>query len=161
MKIATHVSPLGALSIISDGEALTALEFENPKYPVRFDAHAGTDRVIDETRRQLDAYFAGTRRTFDLPTAPRGTPFQQKVWTALARIPFGATRTYRAIAEEIGLPKAMRAVGAANGRNPVAIVIPCHRVIGADGTLTGYAGGLERKHFLLELESGQTAIRCA
>ncbi|HVJ94578.1 MAG TPA: methylated-DNA--[protein]-cysteine S-methyltransferase, partial [Labilithrix sp.] len=99
------------------------------------------------------AYFAGQRTSFDLELAPRGTPFQRDVWRALLSVPYGRTTTYSAIARSIGRPLAVRAVGAANGRNPLAIVVPCHRVIGNDGSLTGYAGGLDNKRFLLELEA--------
>jgi methylated-DNA-[protein]-cysteine S-methyltransferase len=102
--------------------------------------------------RQLREYLAGERRTFELVLAPRGTPFQMRVWSEIARIPFGKTLTYRELARRAGAPDAMRAVGAATGRNPHSIIVPCHRVLGADGTLTGYAGGLERKRRLLELE---------
>jgi methylated-DNA-[protein]-cysteine S-methyltransferase len=106
-----------------------------------------------EVREQLDAYFAGERRAFALKLAPRGTEFQQRVWQALSAIPYGETTTYAAIARTIGQPNAVRAVGAANGRNPISIVVPCHRVIGQDGTLTGYAGGLPSKQRLLALEA--------
>lgn len=109
--------------------------------------------AIQETIRQLEEYFEGKRQEFDLPLAPEGTPFQKKVWAALQTIPYGETRTYGQIACQIGNPKACRAVGMANHRNPLLIVVPCHRVVGADGTLTGYAAGLERKQMLLELES--------
>lgn len=109
--------------------------------------------AIQETIRQLEEYFEGKRQEFDLPLAPAGTPFQKKVWAALQTIPYGETRTYGQIACQIGNPKACRAVGMANHRNPLLIVVPCHRVVGADGTLTGYAAGLERKQMLLELES--------
>ena len=105
--------------------------------------------------RQLDEYFAGRRQRFELPLAPQGTAFQQAVWQALLQIPFGQTRCYSALAAEIERPKAVRAVGAANGANPIAIIIPCHRVIGSDGSLTGYAGGLPRKALLLKLEGAQ------
>jgi methylated-DNA-[protein]-cysteine S-methyltransferase len=111
-----------------------------------------THPLLDAARRQLDEYFAGTRRVFELPLAPRGTPFQRRVWDALCSIGYGETCSYAAIAAMIGAPRAVRAVGAANGRNPLGIVVPCHRVIGANGTLTGYAGGLERKAGLLRLE---------
>jgi methylated-DNA-[protein]-cysteine S-methyltransferase len=112
-----------------------------------------------EVRQQLDEFFAGRRRSFDLPLAPLGTPFQLEVWDALRAIPYGATTTYAAIARAIGRPRAVRAVGAANGKNPLSIVVPCHRVIGKDGTLTGYAGGLPSKRRLLELESAPAAAR--
>jgi methylated-DNA-[protein]-cysteine S-methyltransferase len=110
-------------------------------------------RVFAEVLAQLAAYFSGQRRSFELRLAPRGTAFQQKVWRALTQIPYGETTTYAAIARAIGRPTAVRAVGAANGKNPLSIVVPCHRVIGRDGTLTGYAGGLPSKRRLLELEA--------
>jgi methylated-DNA-[protein]-cysteine S-methyltransferase len=110
---------------------------------------------------QLKAYFAGKLREFDLPLAPQGTDFQQRVWLALLRIPYGATASYGDIARAVGEPGASRAVGAANGQNPVAIIIPCHRVIGANGTLTGYGGGLPNKKFLLELEQKNSAFALA
>src|SRR5690606_19796588 len=108
--------------------------------------------------QQLAAYFAGEASDFDLPLAPRGTPFQQQVWTALRTIPRGETRSYAAIARQIENPDAIRAVGAANGANPIAIIIPCHRVIASDGTLHGYAGGLERKRWLLDLEANSLFV---
>ncbi len=113
---------------------------------------AWTDGRRSPARRQLEEYFQGRRREFELDLAPRGTPFQQSVWRALCDVPFGATTSYSEIAETIGRPTAVRAVGAANGKNPIAIVVPCHRIIGRDGSLTGYAGGLERKRRLLEHE---------
>jgi methylated-DNA-[protein]-cysteine S-methyltransferase len=152
-------SPVGPLTLVSDGAALVALEFDNVNRPV-LQAPRGEDEVLAAARRQLDAYFAGRLRSFDLPLAPKGTAFQQRVWKALTRIPYGATRSYGALASAIGAPGASRAVGLANGRNPIAIVIPCHRVIGADGSLTGFGGGVERKRFLLELEQGEPLIRC-
>ncbi len=111
-----------------------------------------TDPLADRLERQLTEWFAGARRAFDLPLALRGTPFQRSVWEALRAIPYAAVRSYGDLAKSLGNPEAVRAVGAANGRNPVAIVVPCHRVIGANGSLTGYAGGVERKQFLLNLE---------
>ena len=112
----------------------------------------GTSPLLEEAARQLQEYFAGCRREFSLPLAPRGTEFQRQVWHALEGIPYGETRTYGEIARAIGKPKACRAVGMANHRNPLSILVPCHRVVGADGSLTGYGGGLEAKQFLLELE---------
>jgi methylated-DNA-[protein]-cysteine S-methyltransferase len=109
-------------------------------------------RALAAAVTQLREYFAGARTTFELQLAPEGTPFQQRVWSALRRIPYGATTTYGALARELGTPDGARAVGLANGRNPIGIVIPCHRVIGADGTLTGYGGGLPRKRWLLDHE---------
>ncbi len=111
--------------------------------------------TLGETARQLDQYFARQRTTFDLPLAPQGTPFQCEVWQGLRRIPFGETWHYAQLAHEIARPRAVRAVGAANARNPLSIIVPCHRVIGRDGSLVGYAGGLERKQFLLALEHGE------
>ena len=116
------------------------------------DWHEGDNDVLRETHAQLDDYFAGKRRTFDLPLAPRGTEFQCGVWRTLATIPYGETISYAQLATRVGKPSAMRAVGAANGRNPLPIVLPCHRVIGSDGSLTGFGGGLPTKQFLLSLE---------
>lgn len=112
--------------------------------------------VVREAAEQLSAYFAGELREFQLPLDPQGTPFQQRVWAAVAAIPYGSTMSYRAIAKQIGAPRAVRAVGAANGANPLAIIIPCHRVIGSDGTLTGYGGGLPMKRALLAFEAEQS-----
>ncbi len=153
MISAIYDSPVGPLTLASNGEALTQVEFENPRHPLPA-YPPGSDKVLDTARRELDAYFAGKLRAFKVRVAPQGTAFQQKVWAALQTIPYGATRTYAQQALAIGAPKATRAVGAANGRNPVSIIIPCHRVIGANGSLTGFGGGLERKQILLELEQG-------
>ncbi|MBO0703560.1 MAG: methylated-DNA--[protein]-cysteine S-methyltransferase, partial [Candidatus Dormibacteraeota bacterium] len=146
-------SPIGELLVTGDGEAITGLLFPphrdrsgGPKGWVRDDA------LFGEARRQLDAYFAGDLRAFDLPLAPAGSPFQRDVWQALLTVPYGSTRTYGAIARQVGRPDRARAVGAANGRNPIAIVLPCHRIIGAGGDLVGYGGGLRRKAWLLSLE---------
>ncbi|MGE3142607.1 MAG: methylated-DNA--[protein]-cysteine S-methyltransferase [Hyphomonadaceae bacterium] len=149
----THDSPLGALTLVSNGAGLSGLYFEDHKIggpPAG--ASVRGEGVLDEARRQLDAYFAGRRARFDLPLALAGTPFQTRVWAALRRIPFGRTSVYGALASDIGNPAAARAVGAAVGRNPVSIIVPCHRVIGAQGALTGFAGGLKRKAWLLEHE---------
>jgi methylated-DNA-[protein]-cysteine S-methyltransferase len=159
MISAIHDSPVGPLTLISDGQALTHCEFENPRYPFE-PAPAGEDELIVKARRQLDLYFAGKLRTFDLPLAPRGTPFQQRVWAELLQIPYGVTRSYGALAAALNSPNASRAVGLANGRNPIAIIVPCHRVIGADGSLTGYGGGMARKRLLLDLEQGGALVRC-
>ena len=150
-------SPLGELLLVADGEQLTGLHFIDQKYLPTRDGdwhHAPALPVLDETRRQLDEYFAGARRSFELPLAPTGTAFQQEVWRALREIPYGTTTTYGEIAQRLNCPAASRAVGAANGRNPLGIVVPCHRVIGSQGQLTGYAGGLHRKQALLALERG-------
>jgi len=156
-------SPVGALTLVAERDAetceraLAALLFERHAHgPERTDAWCaddGTTIVLAEAARQLDEYFAGERRTFDLPLAPRGTPFQQRVWSALRDMPYGATTSYGALALRLGDPNATRAVGAANGRNPISIIVPCHRVIGASGSLTGFGGGLERKRWLLEHEA--------
>lgn len=118
------------------------------------DLHFAESPLLASAKRQLAEYFAGARRRFDLPLAPRGTPFQLRCWEALLKIPYGRTASYAEIARAVGSPRACRAVGMANNRNPIAIIIPCHRVIGADGKLTGYGGGLDVKAFLLRLEAG-------
>lgn len=148
-----HDSPIGALLLTARGGRLTGLHMEASNHPVA----PGPDWVRDEEPfgeacRQLDEYFAGERREFRLLLAPGGTAFQRRVWAALCEIPFGETASYGDVARRIGAPRAVRGVGGANGRNPIAVVIPCHRVIASDGTLGGYGGGLERKRFLLDLE---------
>ncbi|MEJ0060393.1 MAG: methylated-DNA--[protein]-cysteine S-methyltransferase [Terricaulis sp.] len=157
-----YQSPIGILALVANEEGLTGLHFENARHggPPE-DARAGANSFIDEARRQLDSYFAGKRRDFDLTLRPQGTPFQQQVWAALRRIPYGVTKSYGQIAAEVGAPQASRAVGAANGRNPIAVIVPCHRVIGANGSLTGFGGGMERKRFLLALEQSDALIACA
>lgn len=159
MIFSIHQSPVGPLTLMSNGKALTHCEFENPRYPFE-KAPRGEDPIIAKARKQLDAYFAGKLKAFDLPLAPQGTDFQQRVWKALLKIPYGATRSYGQQALAIGSPKAVRAVGLANGRNPIAIIIPCHRVIGANGSLTGYGGGMARKQLLLDLEQGVPQLGC-
>jgi methylated-DNA-[protein]-cysteine S-methyltransferase len=149
-------SPIGRLRLVSDGEHLVRIEFEN-QYSADEAANESSDPVLEASARQLKEYFAGKRRKFDLPLAAAGTDFQRSVWAALAAIPYGELRSYRDIAHSIANPKAVRAVGAANGRNPLPIVVPCHRVIGADGSLTGFAGGLKAKTCLLELEGALPA----
>ncbi|MGH6950819.1 MAG: methylated-DNA--[protein]-cysteine S-methyltransferase [Vitreimonas sp.] len=155
---AIHDSPIGRLTLISNGKALTHLEFENPRYPAT-EHPRGDDRILTKARRELDAYFAGRLRAFTVALAPQGTQFQQRVWEALLKIPYGATRSYGQQAAAIGAPNASRAVGLANGRNPIAIIVPCHRVIGANGSLTGYGGGMARKQHLLDLEQGEALFR--
>jgi methylated-DNA-[protein]-cysteine S-methyltransferase len=145
----TLESPLGELLLVGDGRALTGLYMDAAPEP-------GWERdpaAFREAAGQLRAYFAGELREFDLALAPDGTPFQQEVWAALREIPYGQTITYSELAAAVGRARAVRAVGAANGRNPISIVIPCHRVIGAGGALTGYGGGLGRKRMLLDLEA--------
>ncbi|MGP0175247.1 methylated-DNA--[protein]-cysteine S-methyltransferase [Pseudomonas sp. NCHU5208] len=153
-----HDSPLGPLLLAADDDGLHLLLMELDSRPWRIEPHwQPAERQLDEACRQLDQYFAGQRRQFELRLAPRGTAFQQQVWQALQAIPYGRTCSYSELAERIGKPQAVRAVGAANGANPIAIIVPCHRVIGRDGSLTGYAGGLPRKQLLLELEGALQA----
>ncbi|MEU3210439.1 methylated-DNA--[protein]-cysteine S-methyltransferase [Nocardiopsis alba] len=153
-RYATMDSPWGELLLFGDGESLggvwTLSKDESPRrIPEGWIADAAP---FVEVERQLNAYFAGELREFDLPLAPAGTAWQLRVWRALTTIPYGETTGYGRLAEELGRPTASRAVGTANGRNPISVIVPCHRVIGADGSLTGYAGGLERKRHLLSLE---------
>ena len=147
-------SPVGPLLLAADERGLRLIEFNSPRHPMQRgdDWREGDNDVLRETHAQLDDYFAGKRRTFDLPLAPRGTDVQCGVWRTLATIPSGETISYAQLATRVGKPSAMRAVGAANGRNPLPIVLPCHRVIGSDGSLTGFGGGLPTKQFLLSLE---------
>ncbi|MDX2236965.1 MAG: methylated-DNA--[protein]-cysteine S-methyltransferase [Hyphomonadaceae bacterium] len=160
MLQATMDSPIGPLALFVDQGLLVGVYFETSRHPAPLApvAKIAADPVFDATRRQLDAYFAGRRRSFDLPLGPHGAPFQTRVWRALMDIPFGETTTYGAIAAKLGAPQAARAVGGAVGRNPIGIIVPCHRVIGADGSLTGFGGGLERKEKLLGLERGQLRL---
>jgi methylated-DNA-[protein]-cysteine S-methyltransferase len=141
-------SPLGDLWAEATDRGLSRLSFDVPPEPVTVDGHP----VLEALSHQLKEYWAGRLRNFSLPLDLQGSPFQQRVWTSLLNIPWGKTRTYLEQARLLGDEKAIRAVAVANGRNPVAIVVPCHRVIGSDGSLTGYAGGLERKRALLERE---------
>lgn len=148
-------SPVGPLRLAAADDGLRRIEFPPPRPlspPPGETWREGRHPLLDETARQLRAYFDGTRRRFDLPLAPRGTAFQLRVWRELARIPYGQTISYGELARRVGNPSASRAVGAANGRNPLPIVVPCHRVIGAGGALTGFGGGLPIKAFLLRLE---------
>ncbi len=143
-------SPIGTLRLCAGGGSLRAIEFEGHYTPGEPDDH--DDPILADCARQLEQYFAGELRQFDLPLEPGGTAFQRAVWRALADIPYGQVCSYRDIARRLDKPGAVRAVGAANGRNPLPLVVPCHRVIGSDGSLTGYAGGLAVKTKLLELE---------
>ncbi len=154
-RTTTMPSPVGVLTLIASQHGLAAILWENDKpgrvrlSPLVEDAD---DPILIETARQLTAYFAGTLRSFTVPLDFQGTAFQRSVWEALLTIPFGATRSYGEIARQIGRPSAFRAVGAANGRNPISIIAPCHRVIGSSGDLTGFAGGLAAKRHLLAIE---------
>jgi len=146
----TMQTPIGELLITGDGRAVTALDmapFERPATGRR------DDPSLEAAWVQLEEYFAGTRTRFDLELVTAGTDFQQRVWAALRTIPYGTTVSYGELAGRVGNPRASRAVGMANNRNPIAIIVPCHRVIGADGSLTGYGGGLDRKQMLLDLEA--------
>lgn len=151
----TMESPVGELKLVASERGLCAILWENDdpaRVPLGETTESREHSVLVETEQQLNAYFTGTLRAFSLPLDFVGTEFQKKVWQALLTIPFGETRTYGQIAAQIGRPGAARAVGAANSRNPISIVAPCHRVIGSDGTLTGFAGGMEAKARLLEIE---------
>jgi methylated-DNA-[protein]-cysteine S-methyltransferase len=145
----TMRSPIGTLCLCAEDDRLVGLFLPDRPAPT---GPRQKSAVLTRAAGQLDEYFAGERRDFDLPLAPSGTEFQTEVWMALARIPFGVTCSYGELARAIGRPSASRAVGAANGANPIAIILPCHRVIGADGTLTGYGGGLPMKRWLLDHE---------
>ncbi len=147
-----HAAPGFLLYVEAIGDGIARVLFDRP--PLVDGRSDDAHPPIREAARQLAEYFAGTRRGFQLPLHMRGTPFQLRVWAALLRIPYGETRTYGALAAQLDCPGAARAVGAANGANPLSIVVPCHRVIAAGGGLGGYGGGLERKRFLLDLESG-------
>lgn len=153
----TMASPVGKLTLVASEQGLAAIlwQDDNPDR-VRLGAVSDDDDhpVLQETERQLHAYFAGDLKAFTVPLDFRGTDFQKKVWNALLTIPFGQTRSYGEIAHQIGKPSASRAVGAANGKNPISIIAPCHRVIGSTGRLTGFAGGLAAKQVLLDLEAG-------
>lgn len=142
-------TPVGILTIIEDGDTLVEIHFGQKD----FDSAPPTENRT-EVHRQLEEYFAGDRKTFSLRLAPHGTPFQLSVWNALRQIAYGKTRSYAEIAREIGRPAAVRAVGAANGANPIPIVIPCHRVVGSNGSLTGFGGGIDMKRALLDFEAG-------
>lgn len=147
-------SPVGDLTLVGDEAGLNGVYFPRHLRGPEMDVLGPRDdEHLADARTQLSEYFAGERTEFDLTLAPKGQEFQQRVWAELVKIPFGQTTTYGAIANALGDPGAAQAVGSANGRNPISIIVPCHRVIGAGGALTGYAGGLDRKRFLLELET--------
>jgi methylated-DNA-[protein]-cysteine S-methyltransferase len=159
MHYRTIDSPLGPLTLVGEGDRLLEVKLPRRGKAMPPPSGAVADRgELDEAARQLGDYFAGKRHAFDLPLELRGTEFQRSVWRALAEIPYGETVSYGELAERLGHPGAARAVGAANGRNPVAIVLPCHRVIGSDGSLVGFGGGLPAKRLLLELE-GAPAVK--
>lgn len=148
--------PLGAMLLVARGDGLAGIQFEGERWQSALgdDWRRTPDHpLLRAARGELDEYFAGRRTRFDLPLAPIGTPFQRAVWAAIAAVPYGATIAYRELAARAGRPRSVRAAGAATGRNPWTIVVPCHRIVGANGALTGYAGGLERKQALLALEA--------
>jgi methylated-DNA-[protein]-cysteine S-methyltransferase len=156
----TVASPVGELLLVGDGAALNGLHMQEG--PGRIDPPGAREPgapPFPAAREQLAEYFAGRRRRFELGLAPAGSVFQRRVWAELERIPFGETSGYGALAVRLGAPRAARAVGAANGRNPISIIVPCHRLVGAGGALTGYGGGLDRKRFLLALEAGVSGRR--
>ena len=156
----------GPVKIDATEEGITAIRFLNPDETAQYNSlseayaqsHSRANAILDEACRQLNAYFDGQLQEFDLPLTPKGTVFQNQVWQALQQVKHGETASYLDIAKAIGNPKAVRAVGMANGRNPIAIVVPCHRIIGSNKTLTGYAGGLPRKQYLLNLEGAQGVL---
>lgn len=155
------LSPVGRLTVVADSAALVAVLWPNERpFRIKLDElhEAPRHAVLREAARQLGEYFSGSRTAFDLPLRLQGTVFQRRVWQELQRIPYGCTRSYGELARAIGRASASRAVGLANSRNPISIIVPCHRVIGASGNLTGFAGGLETKAKLLELESGRATL---
>jgi methylated-DNA-[protein]-cysteine S-methyltransferase len=147
-------SPVGPLHLAATDEGLTHILFvdQMDREPQVVSGDGAARRIVRETERQLDDYFAGRRRKFDVPLAPAGTEFQRATWKALAEVPYGETISYAELARRMDRPRAVRAVGAANGANPIPIILPCHRIVGADQSLTGYGGGLDRKRRLLSLE---------
>ncbi|MDO5700809.1 MAG: methylated-DNA--[protein]-cysteine S-methyltransferase [Bowdeniella nasicola] len=156
-RFAVLESPLGPLTVLLDDMRVIGLAYREglapgPRIPPAREVSPRTDALAAEVADQLGEYFAGRRRTFELAIRPRGTPFRRRVWEVLQHVPYGTRRTYGQIAALLGTPEAAQAVGQAVGANPISIIIPCHRIVGADGNLTGYRGGLERKRFLLALE---------
>jgi methylated-DNA-[protein]-cysteine S-methyltransferase len=152
-------SPIGSLLLVGNDQALHGLYMQDGRKPKRIaPSWERSMSGFSDVKAQLHEYFAGERLAFDLVLVMDGTPFERRVWSALTEIPYGETCSYGELARRLDQPTAARAVGLANGRNPISVIVPCHRVIGADGTLTGYGGGLERKRILLELESGQARL---
>jgi methylated-DNA-[protein]-cysteine S-methyltransferase len=148
-------SPLGKVLLVAEGDGLRGAYFHDQKYVPEIDPAWKRDDdapVLRAARRQIDEYFRGARDGFELTLAPVGTAFQRAIWNAIAEVPRGATRTYAALATRVGRPDCARAAGSATGRNPLSIIVPCHRIVGSDGSLTGYAGGLDRKRYLLAHE---------
>jgi methylated-DNA-[protein]-cysteine S-methyltransferase len=161
-RYAVTDSPVGTLTLVGRGEALGGVYFaEHVRRPEQALFGVRDDAAFADARTQLAEYFGGVRRTFELDLAPVGNAFQHRVWAELTRIPYGERRTYGQLADALGDRRLARAVGAANGQNPLSIIVPCHRVVGSDGKLTGYAGGVQRKAFLLELETPEPARAAA
>ena len=159
MHYVTMASPVGELLIVADDRAIRYVNFQDGLHPMDIDpSWTKGGKLALRAARQLDEYFARKRKDFDLPLEPEGTEFQRSVWDELLAIPYGVTRSYGEQAARIGNPNAQRAVGAANGKNPIAIIIPCHRVIGTNGRLTGFGGGLSNKQTLLDFERGQLTL---
>jgi methylated-DNA-[protein]-cysteine S-methyltransferase len=159
MRYALIASPLGDLLAVRDDDGITGLYLPTGKRPMRPAPHwRRSDSDLADVAEQLGQYFAGERREFDLTLRPHGTGFQRRVWDALLEIPYGETRSYGSIAAELGVPGAARAVGLANGQNPISIIVPCHRVVGASGALTGYGGGLPAKQWLLSHEAARVGL---
>ena len=155
MKYTTMDSPLGGLLLLGDGETLYGLHMQAGRHPIRIQASwIRDDEAFADIREQLEEYFAGRRDSFDVKMHMEGTAFQRTVWHELTQIPYGQTISYGELAKRIGRPDRARAVGTANGQNPIAVIVPCHRVIGSNGKLVGYGGGLDNKRRLLELEQG-------
>lgn len=153
MQVTHFSSPIGTLEITGDEDGISKVLFLDEPPSIQ-----SSSPVLDECVKQLTDYFEGQRTEFDLPLNPNGTDFQKSVWEELQNIPFGKTVSYMDMAKRLGDPKVIRAAGTANGKNPIAIIVPCHRVVGSDGSLTGYAGGLKRKQWLLEHESDQKSL---
>ncbi len=153
-------SPLGRMMLVANEAGLAGVHFLGQKHvrSAKGLARSGSHQALKAAKRQLHEYFSGKRRRFDLPLAPEGSEFQRAVWKAIAGVPFGETISYAELARRAGCPGAARAAGAATGRNPIGIIVPCHRIVGSDGTLTGYAGGLEKKKRLLALEAGAGSL---
>ncbi|ASP37689.1 cysteine methyltransferase [Bacterioplanes sanyensis] len=160
MRYRHWASPLGQITLQADDQGITGIWFEqHTSKPAELGEYCSGDALLSTACQQLQQYFTGERQQFDVPLSFHGTEFQRKVWSALCRIPFAQTCSYQQLAQHIGKPNASRAVGAANGKNPISIIVPCHRVIGANGRLTGYAGGIARKQHLLTLEQGDLFSR--
>ena len=159
MLYTTFDSPIGELLAVGDGSALNGLHMQEGRTAIDVSPEwKKAAKPFAALRSQLDEYFAGRRTAFDVPLTMIGSAFQRRVWSELRKIPYGESISYGELARRIGIPSASRAVGTANGLNPIAVIVPCHRVIGADGSLTGYGGGLERKRFLLDLEAGVLSL---